>query len=189
MSESLLKKQFRESDVQRIRNLVKGKTGDKTKVLVGYEKEYVHRQEGDIWEEDSKTWTIKNGVKQTISKLQKARELSKQPLFCPECKTLMKHRYDSQFYVIHKRCFNCQVSFETELKRTGKWEEYQKEIHNSEIDNMVRNYEVWVEDLINESTDTFITEAGELESWGKVNVEKIKQQRDEAIEYLTKLRK
>ena len=116
MSESVLKKEFREADLQRLRNLVQGKTGEKTSVSSGYTKNHVDRKEGEIWEEDSRQWTIKNGVKQTISKLQAVRDVALTPLFCPDCKALMKHRYDNQFYKIHRHCFDCHVKFETELK-------------------------------------------------------------------------
>ena len=69
----MLKKEFREEDIQRIRNLATGKVGDKTRVQSGYKKQYQKRKEGDIWEEDGRTWTIKNGIKQNITKLDKAK--------------------------------------------------------------------------------------------------------------------
>ncbi len=189
MSETKLKKDFAQKDVQRLRNLVQGKYGDKTSIASGYTKEQVDRVEGEVWEEDERTWTIKNGIKQTVSKLQKAREIHKTPLFCPECSTIMNHRYDKEFYNIHTRCFNCQVSFETNLKATGQWEEYQKEIHNSEIDNTIQNYEIWVDDLINGTNEGFVSETGEVESWSKGNTKNIVKQKEEAIEYLNSLRK
>ena len=189
MSESVLKKEFKGADLQRLRNLVQGKTGEKTSVSSGYTKDYIERKEGDIWEEDGRQWTIKNGVKQTISKLQAVRDVALTPLFCPDCKALMKHRYDNQFYKIHRHCFECHVKFETKLKAAGEWDEYQKQVQNSEIDGMINNYEVWVDDLLNESNDGFVTEIGEVESWSKVNRERILKQKEEAIEYLKKLKK
>ena len=45
------------------------------------------------------------------------------------------------------------------------------------------------DDLLNESNDGFVTEIGEVESWSKVNREKILKQKEEAIEYLKKLKK
>ena len=36
MAENYLKKQFKKKDVQRLRNLIQGKYGDKTKKQVGY---------------------------------------------------------------------------------------------------------------------------------------------------------
>ena len=69
------------------------------------------------------------------------------------------------------------------------WEEYQKQVENSEIDGMINNYEIWVDDLLNESNDGFVKEIGEVESWSKVNRDKILKQKEEAIEYLKKLKK
>ena len=66
MKESVLKKEFSEKDIQRVRNLVKGKDGEKTQTSVGYSKKYIHRNEGEIWEEDGRKWTIKDGIKQNI---------------------------------------------------------------------------------------------------------------------------
>ena len=36
MTDSILKKQFKKHDVERLRNLVKGKSGDKTTSGIGY---------------------------------------------------------------------------------------------------------------------------------------------------------
>ena len=46
--DSVLKKQFQEKDVQRLRNLMTGKYGDKTIKSVGYRKAQVTHNEGDI---------------------------------------------------------------------------------------------------------------------------------------------
>jgi hypothetical protein len=54
---------------------------------------------------------------------------------------------------------------------------------------MINNFEIWTDDLINESNDGFISESGELENWSKINKEKIIKQKQEAIEYLEKLKK
>ena len=68
--ESLLKKEFKQSDVARARNLVNKKFTDKTKIQSGYQKVYSKHTEGDVWEESGKTWTIKNGIRQNITKLE-----------------------------------------------------------------------------------------------------------------------
>ena len=51
MSESLLKKDFKESDIQRVRNLVNKDYTSSTKAQSGYQKLYERYTEGDIWEE------------------------------------------------------------------------------------------------------------------------------------------
>ena len=61
MSDNVLKKQFQQKDVQRLRNLVQGKYGDKVGQSVGYSKTTIDHKEGDIWEEDGRKWTIKRG--------------------------------------------------------------------------------------------------------------------------------
>ena len=92
MSQKLagLKKEFQEKDVERLRNLITGKYGEKTHSSVGFTKADQIYNEGDIWEEDGRQWTIKNGIKQNITKLDKAKESIHMPLFCPSCNNLMK---------------------------------------------------------------------------------------------------
>ena len=63
MSDNLLKKEFKTRDVQRMRNIITKKTGDKTGVQVGYTADYIEHKEGDVWEENGKKWTIKNGMR------------------------------------------------------------------------------------------------------------------------------
>ena len=67
--ESLLKKEFKSKDVERVRNLVNKDFSAKTVSGVGYEKTQQFHEEGDIWQENGRTWTIKNGIKQNITKL------------------------------------------------------------------------------------------------------------------------
>ena len=61
--ETLLQKEFREKDIRRIRNLVSGNQGDSTQTQVGYSRKHIERKDGDIWEENGKTWTLKNSIK------------------------------------------------------------------------------------------------------------------------------
>ena len=85
-----LKKEFSPEDLQRARNIITGQTGNRTKITAGYEKKNVTRGEGDIWEENGKTWTIIDGLKQTVTKHDKIRKLVQMPLVCPSCNKPMK---------------------------------------------------------------------------------------------------
>ena len=86
MSDSILKKQFQKRDVERLRNLIKGKSGEKTTSGIGYKGDVeIEHKEGDVWEEDGKTWTIKDGIKENITKLDKFKKVAV-PIFCPKCK-------------------------------------------------------------------------------------------------------
>jgi len=66
----MLKKEFKRKDVDRARNLLMGKSGASSETQVGYEKKRVDYKEGDVWVENKKTWTIKDGIKQTVSKME-----------------------------------------------------------------------------------------------------------------------
>jgi hypothetical protein len=51
-NDSVLKKEFKQNDVQRLRNLIQGKHGDRTSMGTGYNKAREFHYEGDIWEEE-----------------------------------------------------------------------------------------------------------------------------------------
>jgi len=111
----MLKKEFNRKDVERARNLIQGKTGDSSEIQIGYKKKQVEYKEGDVWTENKKTWTIKNGIKQTISKLDAIKKEVFMPLCCPECGNVMKKQLDKPNYNIHKKCFDCVIDFEATL--------------------------------------------------------------------------
>ena len=74
MSDSMLKREFRERDVQRMRNIITKDYTAKTVTQVGYSKAQVDHKEGDVWEENGKKWTIKNGIKQTVTRFDKLKQ-------------------------------------------------------------------------------------------------------------------
>jgi len=189
MSENVLKKDFKQKDIQRIRNLVQNKHGERTTTGVGYEKQKDFHEEGDVWEVDGRQWTIKNGIKQNLTKLDKAKKEVTLPLFCPCCSSLMKHKYDKLFYIQYKRCFNCQIDFETEIRKLGLWEEYEKNIINSDIEHMITDYGTWMDEVINGSNESFITEAGDVEKWVGSSKNKLLENKEETIKYLQGLKK
>ena len=188
--ESMLKKQFQKKDVQRLRNIITEKHGDKTTQGVGYTKQKEFYKEGDTWEEDGRKWTIKDGIKQNITKLDKAKKYGSFPIFCPCCKKPMNYRQDKKFYFLYKRCFDCQVTFESELKREGLWENYEKKIINSDIDGFIKEYTQFVEEELNKENNGFVTEAGDVEKWvGKLNKQQVLESKEKTISYLKSLRK
>jgi transcription elongation factor Elf1 len=177
MSESQLQKEFREEDIQRMRNIITGNTAGATRIQTGYTKKHIERSEGDIWEENGKTWTINNGLKQTVTKHDKLRELVKMPFKCPECERAMKaNKLNKKMWVIHKKCFNCVIEYETTLKATGQYEEYAKNIMNANKNTFADDYEAAVKEYETAQPDTYVSEAGDIENWvgGKANPEIIK---------------
>jgi hypothetical protein len=182
-NDSVLKKEFKHRDVERLRNLITGKYGEKTTMGTGYEKAKEFHDEGDIWEEDSRTWTIKNGVKQNITKLDKAKEGIVLPIFCPSCSRTMKPHLDKRWFVMYGHCFDCQVDFEHELRKQGKLQEFEKQITNQHLEGMTKDFEVWFDELINEKNQ-FITENGDIEKWDGSGKEQLLKYKQEALEYL-----
>tara|TARA_R100001591_G_scaffold57666_1_gene67672 strand:+ start:489 stop:1064 length:576 start_codon:yes stop_codon:yes gene_type:complete len=166
----MLKKEFKKKDVNRARNLIMGKTNASTGTQIGYKKEIKEYKEGDVWVEGRKTWTIKNGIKQTISKLDKIKKEIFMPLKCPCCGNVMKKRLDKPNYRIHKKCFDCVIEFEADLKNKGKYKEYKKNLIIKNSLNIVDEMESYLLDAVNTSNSGFVSEDGVIEKWiGGIN--------------------
>lgn len=162
--ESLLKKEFKYRDVQRARNLIKKDYHAKTVEGVGYQKAFEERKEGDVWEEDGKTWTIKDGIKQTISKLDKIRKKVAKPLHCPKCKTVMNYHLHEKMWKIHGICFDCVIDMEAGLRKLGKFESYERAMITGNLNSWAKDMEQFLTEALDEK-ETYVTEAGDVEDW------------------------
>jgi|TARA_Y100001963_G_scaffold159795_1_gene265304 hypothetical protein len=170
----MLKKEFKRKDVNRARNLIMGKSGDATGIQVGYKKKRIERKEGDIWTEREKTWTIKNGIKQTVSKLDKIKKEVFMPLCCPECNKVMKNHLDKPNYRIHKKCLKCVIEFEHKLKIKGKYNDYLKELQVKNKLTTLEQVEASLLDAVNSSNTGYVSEDGVIERWiGGIDKEKL----------------
>ena len=185
-NESLLKKEFKQSDVQRVRNLVNKDYTSKTKSQTGYQKASKRYKEGDIWEENGKQWTIKNGIKQNITKLDSAKKAIRMPLRCPKCGGSMKHHLAKKMYKIHGFCFDpCTVEMEADLRKAGLYKQYEQRMMQGNMKAFAKDVEEWVIDLVN-TNDTFVTEAGDIEDW-KSNSNKNKEILKNVRQYISHL--
>jgi hypothetical protein len=148
----------------------------------------MERKEGDVWTEKGKTWTIKNGIKKSVTKFDSVRKDILEPLACPECGKKMKHRNDSIMWRHHKKCFDCVIVFETELIRTGKFEEYEKNKIKANVETFIKDLSKYADEYLLESGNkSYVTEDGDVEDWVggytkeqvddiiKPQVEKVKQ--------------
>ena len=167
-NESLLKKEFKQSDVQRVRNLVNKDFTASTKSQTGYQKAHERHEEGDIWEEKGREWTIKNGLKQNVTRLDAAKKAVRVPLSCPKCNGSMKHHLAQKMYKIHGFCFECTVDYEAELQKAGLYEQYEKQMMTGNIAGFIKNIEACVFESLNED-NSFVTEDGVVEDWGKTS--------------------
>ena len=185
-NESLLKKEFKNSDVQRVRNLVNKDFTSKTKSQTGYKKTSQRHKEGDIWEEGGKRWTIKDGIKQNVTKLDSAKKAIRLPLRCPKCGGPMKHWLAKKMYKIHGFCFDpCTVEMEADLRKAGLYAQYEKRMMQGNMKAFANDIEQWAIDFIN-AKDSFVTEAGDIEDWTS-NSSKNKEVMLNVKQYLTHL--
>jgi len=165
MGESLLKKEFKSKDVNRARNLITKDFSGKTVDGIGYEKKYQHYKEGDVWEENGRQWTIKNGIKQNVTKLDAAKKALQIPLTCPKCGGSMKHHLAQKMYKIHGFCFDpCTVEYEAELRKAGLYNSYEKAMMQGSLRSFLRDIEAFILEQIS-TVDTFVTEQGDIEDW------------------------
>jgi hypothetical protein len=188
-NESMLQKDFKQRDVQRMRNLITKNYGDKTVTQAGYTKETVEHKEGDVWEENGKQWTIKNGLKQNITRLDNIKKSLIIPLTCPNCSKPMKNdTLNKKMWPIHKMCFDCVITMETKLKREGKFEEYERNMTKKGIETYIKELEEALLELSLSTTEdeSIVTESGDIEHWvgGNIDKQKILQDLQEHIQKL-----
>ncbi len=161
----MLKKEFKRKDVERMRNLITGNADSSSETQIGYRKKRIEYKEGDTWVEGNKTWTIKNGIKRSLSKLSSIRKESLTPLCCPKCNNVMKKRQDKEIYRIHKHCWDCQVNFEGKLIVRGKHKEYKKLLNTKDSKDYINLIESYLLEAVNTSNEQYVSEKGDVERW------------------------
>lgn len=186
--ESLLKKEFKEKDVNRARNLITKDYNARTTQGTGYTKKKEKHNEGDVWEEAGRTWTIKNGVKQNLTKLDAAKKAYKAPLACPSCGRSMKHHLSKKMWKIHGMCFDCVIDMEAKLRRAGLYESYEKAMIKGSVQAWAVDLQAYVKDFL-DTNETFVTEQGDIEDWNNNKQhlkERISGQLNEYLEHIQK---
>lgn len=174
MSESLLKKEFREKDLQRMRNIITKKYGDSVNTQIGFVKKEEERKEGDIWVENDKSWTIKNGIKQTYTKLDSVKSVIRTPMLCPICSNRMKHSIDKKMYSVHGKCHSCVIEIESTHKRNGTYQQYVNDFVNKNILTELDEAEQFIMDFAQSKASNFVTEHGDIEEMvGDIDKEKM----------------
>jgi hypothetical protein len=130
-------------NVKAVQQMIDGTHKFQTKKTVGFSdaedaaKKNEKRRVGDIWEE-----TDTNGIVYTIEQkdgfrikklktsevLQTVREELRSYPNCPKetCTCIVKHALNEKMRKIHGMCFDCVIEMEHELKKQGKYEEYEQ---------------------------------------------------------------
>jgi hypothetical protein len=123
-----------------------------------------YHKEGDVWEESGKTWTMKNGVKKTLGKLDSFRKELVTPIACPSCGSAMKSEAHKPIWQVYKVCLNCLIKAEHEINKQGKWLEYQEMLMKANMESRYKDLEQFLSEYIHETT-THVTEDGAVENW------------------------
>lgn len=168
-------------NIKRISNILSGNYTAKSKTSVGYSKKEEERKEGDIWEEGGKTWTIKNGILKTVSKMSKIRSHVKIPFAC-ECGQPLKHHLDKNAYSQKGKCYTCLLKEETKYRLDGTYDEYAKQKRNENIKSWIEDAEIeYKEQLEQIGSKSFVTEDGTIEDWGYVDKKALKEKQDSEL--------
>jgi hypothetical protein len=122
--------------------------------------------EGDVWEEHGKKWTIKNGIKQTLTALDELRSLVILPLKCPVCGKALSGKYDKKFWGIKGKCMDCVIQEDTLKIITGT---FKLEERRTVLKNMIyslTSYRDKLKQIITElESKSYVTENGIIEDW------------------------
>lgn len=146
------------------------------------------RKEGDVWEENGKTWTIKNGIKKSTGKLDLYRRELIMPIACPKCKSAMKSKVHEPFWKLYKMCLNCVIDMEHEIRKAGKWEEYERKKIEANANSFYKDLEQYVEEFVGvQSADSFVTEDGAKESWIDNTKQKAEEVGKQELDQLQKI--
>ena len=144
-NEVIMKRERNEEALKDVRRKI-GEVMQKqdSKLTFGWTPQQVERQEGEVWEDvNGKQWTKKNGLIQSITKL----DGFKTPWWCPECGTPLNGHH-LRAYKKTGHCHDCMIKEEMELKKSGKWKEYI-------IQRGKQNHIAWLKDKIQEFQDYY----------------------------------
>ena len=130
-------------NIEKVKKLIAG-VGGKGSIRVGYTPKSISmRKEGEEWTEaNGRSWTIKNGKRKQITKIP-PRGFDK----CKDCEKLILKTIDQQTYNRMQKCYHCQLYFETELKRKGKWEEWVQEMETKRWESVLAEYKSEMKDI------------------------------------------
>lgn len=144
---SALIKEFKMTDLRRMRNLKDGKLHDSTVTQSGYDKVEIVRKEGEVFTENGKEYIIEGGIKKHNSKFRNLRSLVKIPLFCPCCNKPLNLDIDKRMYNIRQMCLDCNIKVESKMKLEGTFKEYQKQFMKDNYKSELIDMKKYLEDF------------------------------------------
>ena len=146
--------------------------------MAGYSKEQERQNKvlGDLLsgrEPEKRIMVGYEGQKETKgveSDLSKIMQTVRMPLFCPECKKVMKKRLDDKMWRLFGHCFDCQITIENKLRIEGKYEEWANK-------KILENKKSFLHDL-KQSIDEFEKTEGKAEFFNSVGVKDVELEKE-----------
>ena len=115
----------------------------KERVSIGYEgKTTNQRKEGEEWTDArGRSWTIKDGKRKQITKVPPRGFDKCNGWEGSDCEKLILKTIDQETYNRMGRCRICQVEFEADLHRKGKWVAWRDEQEKKRWESILAEYE------------------------------------------------
>ena len=121
--------------------MVSGKYRER--VSIGYEgKTTNQRKEGEEWTDArGRSWTIKDGKRKQITKVPPRGFDKCNGWEGSDCEKLILKTIDQETYNRMGRCRVCQIEFEADLHRKGKWNEWVADMEKKRWESILAEYE------------------------------------------------
>ena len=115
----------------------------KERVSIGYEgKTTNQRKEGEEWvDARGRRWTLKDGKKKQITKVPPRGFDKCNGWEGSDCEKLILKTIDQETFNRMGRCRICQVEFEADLYRKGKWNEWVADMEKKRWESILAEYE------------------------------------------------
>ncbi len=117
---------------------------------------------------------------------------ARMPWFCPSCDKVMKKQLDNRMWYLYGHCFNCQVTVENKMRIDGTYDDWAEKKINANKLAWIKEQKQSIEEFKKQDKVEFLEQirpdgySVDKEKWN-MNHEKIKEQADEALEYLQKI--
>ena len=113
------------------------------RVSIGYEgKTTNQRKEGEEWvDARGRRWTLKDGKKKQITKVPPRGFDKCNGWEGSDCEKLILKTIDQETFNRMGRCRICQVEFEADLYRKGKWNEWVADMEKKRWESILAEYE------------------------------------------------
>ena len=115
-------------------------------------------------------------MKETKEEREQIFSSARVPLFCPNCKSLMKAKIDEKFFWIRGKCHKCVAEDETKMKIEGSFGNYEKIIILKNKLAFYTDAKVGLEEYFNslKPYQEYVNHDGTLEKWEDTHYEETK---------------